>query len=88
MARATISPTRVDIVAGLALTMNVELTSATTFWELLKIKVYYSQVLEGTQHAWGHTTKLWEERKKKHTRGVLPLLESKVGVSRVNMSGN
>ena len=28
-------------------------------------KIYCSQFLEGTQHAWGHTTKSWGKREKR-----------------------
>ena len=44
------------------LIMIPRLSSATTIRELKKNKVYYSSVMEGTQHTQGHTGWLWVER--------------------------
>lgn len=42
-------------------------------------RVYYSQVLEGTQHVWGYSMKSWLESERVHGPGVQFLLGSRVG---------
>ena len=46
------------------------------YQEILKNKFYYSQVLEGTHYAQGHTAKSNRKTERKQQHGVLPLLGS------------
>ena len=79
-----ISLTGANVVAELALVVLIMIarsTSATIITEPCKDQVYYSQVLEGKWHAWGHAAVLWVERQRQRAWiGVLPLLGSRGGV--------
>ena len=73
-----ISPTRANVVAGLALVVLriVRHSSVTTTREFSNAKVYHSHALEGTRHLWGDTARFWVEREgellSKLGLGILP----------------
>lgn len=74
-----ISLTKCSVAAGLTLVILIMIascTSATTIREIWKSKLYYSNILEGTQHTWEPHNMVtdWE-----NGPGVLNLLGSSVG---------
>ena len=80
--------TSVYALAGFQLSARIAWTSpsdsyydcrmllSNNYQEILKNKFYYSQVLEGTQYAQGHTAKSNRKTERKQQHGVLPLLGS------------